>query len=431
MRKIPRTFISEIKKEGNVLLKGWIHELRELSKVKFFLLRDSTGIVQCVVKNPSLFKDFSKLSLESIISLEGKVKKSKIKSEIVTKKDFEVEVEKIEIINKAEELPILVNEKKVSTAFSKRLDYRSIDLRKKRNFTIFKIQAAFLEGMQEWLNSNGFIQVFTPCLLGSASESGAEVFSVLYFDREAFLRQDPQLHRQLTIAGGIEKIYEIGPSWRAELSHTTRHLTEHRTCAVELAFIESEKDVMKVEEELIKAAIKKAREKCEEELKLFDFDIKLKSPFPELKFSSIPEILAEFGKKQSMNEDLDTEAEKLLANYVKEKYKADFFFINGFPFKIKPFYVYHDNEFARSVDLYCRNLELSSGGQREHRHTILMKNIKEKDLNPKNLEWFTKFFKYGVPPHGGFSIGIERLTQAILKLENIKEAVLFLSLIHI
>lgn len=425
MEKEKRIYVSEIKK-GSVMLEGWIHEIRDLAKIKFILLRDMTGIVQCIIKDEILFKKFSELSLESVIAIKGNVREAQVKSPEVLHKSLEVEIKELELLAKAEPLPININEISVETGLSKRLDYRCLDLRNQKSLAVFKIQAALVEGMQKYLNSQGFLQVFTPCLIGGASESGAEVFEVKYYKTKAFLRQDPQLHRQLTIASGLEKIYDIGPSWRAEKSHTIKHLTEHRTCAVEMAFIESEQDTMRIEEQLVVSAIKNVLDKCKKELELFKVKLEIpKTPFPELKFPETYKILEKLGKKVKEGEDLDTEAEKLLADYIKSKFNSDFFFINGFPFKLKPFYVYHDSKYARSVDLYCKNLELSSGGQREHRHNILIKNLKEKGINPKSIEWFTQFFKFGVPSHGGFAIGIERLTQILLGLENIREAVLF------
>lgn len=419
-----RSYISELKSGQKVLLKGWVFEIRELGKMKFILLRDASGIVQCVLKQGS--KGFNEeLTLESVVSIKGKVKKAHVKAELA-RHDIEIEVEDLKILSKAEELPIQVNEKTITTGLDKRLDYRSLDIRKPKIKAIFKIQASLVKGMQEWFSKNGFLRVFTPCLMGVASESGAEVFIVDYFNKKAFLRQDPQLHRQLTIAGGIEKLYDLGPSWRAEKSHTTKHLTEYHSIAPEMAFIKNEQDIMKVEEQVVVAGIKKAVEECKEELKLLNIELKVpKIPFPELRFPEIYEILKEEGKNLKKGEDLDAEAEEVLWKHVQKKYKTDFYFINKFPFKIKPFYVYHDEEYARSVDLMCKGIELSSGGQREHRYEVLMKNIKNKKIPLKSVEWFTKFFRYGVPPHGGFALGIERLTHAILSLSNIREGTLF------
>lgn len=431
-RSIERTYTSEIteKDDGKtVLVKGWVHETRDLSKIRFLVLRDLTGMIQITAlkdKTPKdVFDVIAKIPHESAISVEGKVKESK-----QAPGGREILPEKIDVIAKSEaKLPILVAEKGTAeTDLSKRLDYRSIDLRKPKNLAIFKIQSALIEGMQNYLNKEGFVQVFTPCIMGVASESGAEVFKIGYFNKHAFLRQDPQLHRQLAILGGIEKLYDIGPSWRAEKSHTTKHLCEHRTCAVELAFIKDETDTMRVEEQLVVSAIKNVIEKCKNELDLLGVNLKIpKTPFPELRFPEIYDILKKHGK-DIYGEDLDSEAEKILWEYAKKEYNADFYFFNRFPHKIKPFYVMEvdeNPEWARSVDLNFKGMEMSSGGQREHRYEKLTKNIKERKMNAENVEWFTKFFKYGAPPHGGFAVGIERFTQMLLNLPNIRDATLF------
>jgi len=412
-----------------VLVKGFVHDVRDIGNLKFLLLRDMSGIIQITAHKEGTSKDvfdkLGKISGESTITVEGIVKKSK-----QSPGGREVVPEKVDILNKSEEkLPIPIIEKgSLKTDLSKRLDFRSIDLRKPENLAIFKIQSALVEGMQDYLNKNGFIQVFTPCIMGVPAESGAEVFQIMYFDRPAFLRQDPQLHRQLTILGGIEKIYEIGPSWRAEKSHTVKHLCEHRNCVVELAFIKDETDTMRVEEQLIVSAIKHVIAKCGDELKLLGIELKVpKTPFPELRFPDIYDILKKNGK-DIYGQDLDSEAEKILWEYVNKKYKSEFYFFNRFPHKIKPFYVMEvdeDPEWARSVDLNFKGLELSSGGQREHQYEKIIKNAKERGMSLKSVEWFAKFFKYGCPPHGGFSIGIERFTQMLLNLQNVRDATLF------
>jgi len=364
-----------------------------------------------------------RISRESVIYVKGEIKESKQApggKEIIPKG--------IIVLSKAEELPIDISEMS-KTELPKRLDWRSLSLRNSKSRAIFKVQSKILEGIQEWLNKNGFQQIFTPCLIGIPAESGSEVFEVNYFDKKAFLRQDPQLHRQLTIVGGIERLYEVGPSWRAEKSHTVRHLCEHRTCAVELAFIKDERDVMRIEEQVIISAFKKVNEDCKKELE--ELGIKLKIPkasFPEINFPKIYSILKKMGKKVEIGEDLDLEAERLLWKYVQEKYPGiEFYFLNKFPFKKKPFYVRKEDnsEYARSTDLYYKGIEMSSGGQRENRYNKILENLKAKHINPKSVEWFIKFFKYGVPTHGGFSLGIERITMVLLELENIREAVLF------
>ncbi|MBI4895104.1 MAG: aspartate--tRNA(Asn) ligase [Candidatus Aenigmarchaeota archaeon] len=408
-----------------VIVGGWVRTIRELGSLKFMLLADMYGSCQITAKkgdvSEEIFSKITSFNKEDVILVEGHVKENKqapLGAEIVP--------EKFTLLSKSDTpLPL---DFKVKAGLDKRLDWRSLDLRKPEVNAIFRIESMIVQGLEEFLNKNGFVKTFTPCIMGTTSEGGAEVFPVVYFLKEAFLRQDPQLHRQLVIAGGVDKLYDIGPSWRAEPSHTTRHLCEHRGCAVELSFIKDEYDVMKVEEELIKHAFEKVKKDCENELKILGKEIIVpKTPFPVIEFPNVYEILSEMGKKVEYGEEPDREGEMLLAQYIKEKFNHEFFFMNRFPTKVKPFYVMKSNEpeWARSTDMIYRGTELSSGGQREHRHTQLMKQVKEKQLSPESVRWFTDHFKYGVPPHGGFCIGIERIVMKLLELENVREAVLF------
>ncbi len=342
---------------------------------------------------------------------------------------MEIIPSEIEVVNKAiRPLPMDISGK-IESNLDIRLDWRVLDLRRPETTAIFKVQAKIVEAIMKFLSEKGFLQVFTPCLMGTASGSGAEVFPVVYFEKNAFLRQDPQLHRQLLIAAGFDKIYDLGPNWRAEPSHTPRHLCEYRACAVEFAFMVNESDMMRVEEDLIIAALKTVMKECQKELCLLGKEVSIpRTPFPEFKFPKVYDILEEFGKRIEYGEDYDRESEMILSKYVKEKYGNDFFFVNRFPYKVKPFYVMKVDEepqWARSVDMIYKGLEQSSGGQREHRYEIIIQQIKEKQMNVNSLEWFTKFFKYGVPPHGGFCLGIERFVKQLLDLKNIREGVLF------
>ena len=410
----------------NVLIEGWVQGLKDLGGIKFIQLRDSSGIIQITLNENSpnnLIELFERLNKETAISVKGKAVEGH-------KKQIEVIPSEMKIISDSDkELPIQINQKKDSARPEVRYDWRPLDLRKRKQQIIFRVQSTIVEGFTEFLFKHGFTQTFTPCLLGMASESGSEVFPVIYFNKEAFLRQDPQLHRQLTIAGGFKKIFDLGPAWRAEQSHTRKHLCEHRVCAVEFAFIKDEVEVMRFEEKLIQAAIKKVKEKCKEDLEELGIQLNVPSlPFPELRFPKVYDILRERGKEINESEDLDSEAEEILRDYVKTEFKSDFYFINRFPFSIKPFYVMkldEDPKWARSTDLYYKGIELSSGGQREHRFNKILENLKDKRMNYQEVEWFAKFFKYGVPPHGGFAIGIERLTQSILGIKNIRDCALF------
>jgi aspartyl-tRNA synthetase len=423
-------YTNELKKlvGKRVMITGWVHDVRLLGKINFLLLRDKEGIIQVTASKDKVSQEildiFKKLHQEDVVAVEGKVVKSK-----VAKLNIEIIPEKINIVSKAD-VPLPLDPRWVTPAnLDTRLEWRVLDLRRPENLAIFRIQAKIVEGMEEYLRKNGFLQVFTPSILGGISEGGADVFKIDHFGKPAFLRQDPQLHRQLLIAAGFDKIFDVGPNWRAEPSDTPYHLTEHRGVAPELALIKDERDTMRLEEELIVYSIKKVVNECKEELQKINKEVKVpKTPFPELRFPGIYEILQKMGKKIEFGEDVDRDSEKLLSRYVKEKYKSDFFFINRFPFRSKPFYVMRVDEepqWARSVDLVFKGLEQSSGGQREHRYEKIIAQLKEKKITLENMKWFTEPFRFGVPPHGGFCIGVERFTMQLLDIENIKEAVLF------
>jgi aspartyl-tRNA synthetase len=414
--------------EKEVTVAGWVHKLRDLGNLKFIVLRDREGQIQITLKKgvtaAELIELANTLREEDVIAVKGVVKPTKI-----APKGREIVPTKIDILSKiVSSVPVSVSGN-IESNLDTRLDFRVLDLRRPEVLAIFKIQSKLVEGVQEYLKKDGFQQVFTPCLMGAASESGSEVFPVVYFNKSAFLRQDPQLHRQLAVISGMDRIYDLGPSWRAEPSHTPRHLCEHRGCAVELGFITDEYDAMRVEERLVQGGVRKVKEECKEELELIGKEIEVpKAPFPEIRFPEVYGILEDFGKKIPFGEDYDRESEAIIAKYVKEKHKSNFFFVNRFPFKAKPFYVMkvdEDPQWARSVDLVCKGLELSSGGQREHRYEKIMRQVKEKGMSPVSLQWFTEPFKYGAPPHGGFNIGVERLTMQLLDIDNIREATLF------
>jgi aspartyl-tRNA synthetase len=415
-------------KEEKIVLAGWVHDIRDLAKARFILLRDSHGVAQVTVikskATPEILKESGTLGKEDVIAVEGIPVKERI-----AKVGAEITPTKIELIVKAQAAAPLDISGNIESNLDARLDWRVIDLRRRENLAIFQIQSKLVEGMVEYLNKHGYMQVFTPCLLGGTSEGGSEVFKTDYFGKEAFLRQDPQLHRQLCIAAGFDKVYDLGPNWRAEQSHTTQHLCEHRGMAVEFGFMNNETDMMRVEEELIVAAMTKVKDECSGQLERAHVAPEIPStPFPELRFPEIYKILEEYGKKIPYGNDIDKEGEKILCKYVKEKHSAEIFFINRFPFKVKPFYVMRvddDPQWARSVDLVYRDVEQSSGGQREHRHEKIMEQMKEKNVNPEGMKWFTEPFKFGVPPHGGFCLGIERFTMSFLGKENVRETTLF------
>jgi len=405
---------------GTVTVKGWVEQKRDLGGIQFLVLRDSTAKLQIVIKNNSNNSnniDISTIVKETVIEVTGEVQETD-----KTSLGVELVAENIQILSKSEDvLPI-----NKESSLSKRLDWRSLSLRSQKSQDILHVQQRIVKSMRKYLESNRFSEVFTPGMLGVASESGSDVFPVIYFNGEAFLRQDPQLHRQLTIAGGHERIYEIGPAWRAEQSNTTKHLCEHRVCAVETAFIQNEYDVIRLEEHLVRHVIKKVKEEEKEPLNRLDVCINVPDEsFPVLEFPEVYDILEDRGVDVKRGEDLDTPAERELRRHVKEEYGSDFYFVNKFPSKIKPFYVMKEENspYARSVDLYYKDKELSSGGQREHRHSKIIEAVEQDGV--EDIEWFSDPFRYGVPPHGGFALGIERLTQSLLDIENIRDCTYF------
>lgn len=423
----------------NVTVGGWVHDVRSKGKIAFIELRDDTGIVQLTAKrgkvSDKMMESVNQLGKEDVILVTGMVVESKI-----AKAGYEIVPAEFELLSKAESpLPLdpkseekeLAEKGVFKSDFDTRMKNRVLDLRIPLNLAILRIQARLLEGIQNYLNKNGFVQVFTPCIIGGTSEGGAEVFKIDYFGKEAYLRQDPQLHRQLLIAAGLHGLYDLGPSWRAEKSHTQRHLCEHRGCAVELSFIRDESDVIRMQESLVASSIEYVIKSCEDELKRFFPAVERKAPrlpFPEIRFPQIYDILNERGHHIEYGDDYDREAELLLQRHVNEKYGSDFFFVNRFPTKTKPFYVMaldDEPQWARSVDLLYKGVEVSSGGQREHRRDNILTQLKQRRIDLKSMEWFTEPFRYGVPPHGGFNLGIERLTAQLLSRENIREATPF------
>ncbi len=410
-------YINEIKK-GSVVLEGWVHELRDLANIKFLLLRDMSGIIQCVIKDEKLFEEFKELSIESVIAIEGEAREAQVKSPEVTNKNIEINIKDIEIINKAEQLPIQVLEKGITTDISKRLDYRSIDLRKKRTRAIFKIQSEITSAFRQFFRQEGFLEIQTPCIISSASEGGTELFPVQYFEKKAFLAQSPQLYKQLA-AISLEKVTCIVPVWRAEKHNTIRHLNEARQMDIEVAFVD-DMEVMEHLEKCVQFIVEQVINNCEEELEILNLKLKI----PKAKYLSYDETVTLLQKKKiniKHGDDLSPEAEKKL----EEIYPNTIVFVHSWPMRLKPFYIWPKDEkkgISAGFDALFGGIEISSGGQRVHKADILIQQLKAKGLKPENFKAYVDSFRYGAPYHSGWSIGLERFTMALLQLDNIREA---------
>jgi len=411
-----RTYIKEIfekGKEEKVLVKGWVHETRALGKVSFLLVRDVTGIIQVVAtKDNSEFKKMNQ-SRENVISVSGKVVKSK-----QAPGGYELAPEKIEVIAEAEQpLPIDVSDFS-KTELPKRLDYRFLDLHRRRTQAIFKIQSEISMSFREFFKNKGFMEVHLPSIISAASEGGTELFPVQYFEKKAFLAQSPQLYKQM-LACSVEKVFTITPVWRAEKHNTIRHLNESRQMDIEMAF-SNQMEVMKELEEVVKYIISKVLENCKKELETLGVKLKV----PEAVYLSYEEAIKKV--KGKIGEDFCPEEEKKLC----EMYPNSIVFTHSWPSSIKPFYIMpkgekKDSKVSEGFDALYNGVEISSGGQRIHIPKLLIERLKMKKMDPKNFEAYINSFRYGAPPHAGWSIGLERLTTLMLGLDNIREGCLF------
>ncbi len=424
MEKIKRTFIENCDQEKkDLIFFGWVYEIRELSNIKFILLRDSSGIIQCTLKKSSkIWEKFNKVSLESLIKIQGNLKKAIVKSSETTIKNFEIEIIDFELLNKSEKLPINIIEKEINTSLSKRLDYRFIDMKKPQVKAIFKIQNTIANSFREFFYNKGFIEIQPPIIIGSSSEGGTELFKLNYFEKKAYLAQSPQLYKQLC-AINWEKVFSISPVFRAEKHNTLRHLNESRQMDIELAFADSKKAMEQIEN-VLKYIVKKINEKNSQEIELLNVKLKeIKAKY--FTFSEIIELM----KKEKIKiekYDLSSEAEKKLG----ELYPNTIIFVYDWPLPGKPFYIMPKNENEKSklsegFDAIYNGIEISSGGQRIHLPKLLIQRLKANKLNPKNFKDYINGFKYGAPIHSGWSIGLERLTMALLNLKNIRECCLF------
>jgi len=417
-KRVTTSDIQKTRIGKEVIVAGFIEQSKLLGKMAFLKLRDREGYLQIVATSeyPKM-KELGSISRESVVSIRGKVKKSKARSG-----GKELELIEPNLLSKAATpLPIEFLGKKIETDMSKRLDYRYIDLRNPKILAIFKIRSIILSAIHSFMRENKFIEMQTSKLSGAGAEGGSELFELPYFGKKVALNQSQQLYKQLIMLSGFERAYEIGTSYRAEKSHTHRHLTEFWQLDVELSFIEGIEDIMRLQERLLVYILKTVKREGRAELELLGKEIIVpRLPFPRINYADACKLL-----KISPSTDIGTELERKLAKIVKSKFKTDSFFLTNFPSNFTKFYAMHDENIGRYVDLIYNSNEISSGGQREHNHDILIQQLKDKGLRPKDFEFYTMPFKFGAPPHGGFGMGIDRLVAFILGLPNIREAVLF------
>src|ERR1039458_2981653 len=421
-----RTLISELSSHvgEQVTIRGWAQAVRDQKRVQFVVVRDESGLAQTVLGKDDppteLNEQVSSLTVESAVTLTGTV----VADERVKLGGLELQLESIEVDSLAEpELPIAAD-----SALDKRIGWRIRDVQGPDRKLIFEVQTTVEHAMRDYWSKNGFIEIHTPKLMGSASESGAELFKVEYFDGQAYLAQSPQFYKPMAMAAGFGKVFEVGPVFRANPSFTSRHDTEFTSVDVELSWIESHEDVMAFEEAWLAhvlAAVKDAHGEAIEQT--FDTEVIVPElPFPRVSLEEAKALLRDAGHDSvpGPGHDLDPPSERALSALIKEKHGHEFAFVTDYPTTVRPFYHmrHPDNPtLTRSFDLLWRGIELTTGAQREHRYEQLLIQAADKQVETGPIQYYLDFFRYGAPPHGGFGFGLTRLLMQLCNQENVRE----------
>lgn len=422
---MPRTLIADLKDELDqvVELRGWAHAIRDQKRVQFLILRDETGLAQLTLgkeEPPSgLNEEISALTPESAVTVTGKV----VADERVKLGGLEVQLASLSVDSPAEpELPVTAE-----SALDKRIDWRYVDLRRPDRRLIFEVQTAVEAAMREHWREQGFMEIHTPKLMGSASESGAELFRVDYFEENAYLAQSPQFYKQMAMAAGFGKVFEIGPVFRANPSFTSRHDTEFTSVDVEISWIDSHEDVMAFEEGWLAHALASVAERYGERIaETFGVELSVpRTPFPRMTLEQAKQLLRDDGHEPpGPGHDLDPPSERALSAIVAREQGSEFVFVTDYPTTVRPFYHMRYDEhpdLTKSFDLLWRGIELTTGAQREHRHDRLLAQAREKDVETDSIAYYLDFFRYGAPPHGGFGFGLTRLLMQMLGQDNVRE----------
>lgn len=415
-----RILINKLQENETSQISGWAEKIRDTKYMIFVILKDRSGSIQVSIdkaNNPELVASLEGVLANSVLSFTGKM----VKSEYVKQGGKEFLPETVEVLSSAAAIPI-----DDTANIDTRLDYRWIDLRSQKNNLMINVQTAFVDGMRRFLIGEDFTEIHTPKLIATASESGSDVFEVKYFDRKAYLAQSPQFYKQMAMAAGFERIFEVAPAFRAENSNTNRHTTEFTSFDLEFSYINSFEDVMDMEERLIVAGLENVKDKYGDAIKeVFGVDVIIPTrPFPRVKLNDLYKTLNKrYGYEIPEHDigDMNAEAEKLTSRYAMEEFGHEFIFVTDFAKTKRAFYhMRNEEDVPQGYDLIWKGTEITTGAQREHRYDIIKKQAEEKGLG-KDVEFYIEFFKYGCPPHGGFAIGVDRLTMLLLGLPSLKE----------
>lgn len=425
-----RTLLIELKNKigDEVRIRGSVETIRDQGKIIFFIIKDRSASVQAVCwigNGEELFNTAKKVTTESIVDVTGIVKEAK---QVLA--GYELEIKNLVVDSLAQTpLPIVIEEEHSDnlTALNKRLDYRWIDLRSKKNHLMFEVATTMTKALRDYCLENEFTEIQAPRIISAASEGGANVFEVKYFDRKAYLAQSPQFHKQMAMAAGFERVFNVGPVFRAEKSFTTRHLTEYTSFDVEMSYIDSFKDVCEFEESMIKHMLKEVKEKYGETIKeVFGVDVVVpEGKFPFLTVEEAKKKLKDAGIPSKDDGDFSPEEERAIGEIMQKETGSEFVFMIDYPHRQRAFYHMKNSEhptLALGYDLFWKGVEITTGAQREHRYEELKKNAIERNISEDSLEDYFDYFKYGCPPHGGFAIGTERLLMKLLELDSVLEA---------
>ena len=417
-----RTYIKDLKShlDQTIEISGFVEKFRDQKSVQFIVVRDVTGSVQVAVDKATcshLLDTTSQITTNTFLTVKGKV----IANNFVKLGGMEILPEEFILESIAETLPI-DNESNID----QKLDYRWIDLRSQKNMLMMKVQTAFVQYVREFLIQNNFIEMHSPKIISQPSESGSDLFTLDYFGEKAYLTQSPQFYKQMAMSSGLERIFEIGPVFRAEKSFTNRHTTEFTGIDLEMSWVHDVEEVMQMEEKMIAYAFEKVAEEYNEEIeKHFGTKIAVpKLPFPRIKMKDAIEILQDLDYDIEFGEDFATEHEKALGEYLVKKNGHEFYFVTDYPADFRAFYHqrYENSNIAKGYDLYFKGMEITTGAIREHRYEILKAQALEKGNTLEKIQFYLDFFKYGCAPHGGFGIGLDRMTMLMLNLSSLKEA---------
>ena len=407
-----------------IRMNGAVHTIRHMGEVAFVILRKSRGLVQCVYEAGITDFDIRELKEESAVEVMGVVK-----AEERAPQGFEIRLKEIRVLSRpAEPLPLAVSKWKLNTSLETKLSLRPISLRNVRERAKFKIQEGIVRGFRDYLLSRDFTEICTPKIVARGAEGGSNVFKLEYFNKKAELGQSPQFYKQ-TMVGVYDRVFEAAPVFRAEKHNTTRHLNEYTSLDFEMGYIDSFRDVMDMETGMLQYVIKLLEQDYKKELDMLGVTLPEVGRIPAVRFDQAKELVSrKYDRKIRNPYDLEPEEELLIGRYFQEEYGSDFVFVTHYPSKKRPFYAMDDPEdpkFTLSFDLMFRGLEVTTGGQRIHDYREITDKMEKRGMDPEDIASYLMIFKYGMPPHGGLGIGLERLTMRLLDEQNVREASLF------